>query len=501
MFITTLLLNKLQKNFLFGCLIFLCLIVAFQYRNRGYWLYPPVASTFDEFAYGWLGMSLLNTGIPTSWSFIPDYANGIPKNARLYFYGNTVMVNNIVPTYENFASFPKPVRHVQEIEVDKYKSQFPIVQPYLEQPPLGGILISLPLIFSGKTGFDQASLFDLRKPFVYLGVLTTLLVILLADVWYGRPIALASGFLYATVPTILLGSRLALPENILTFFLLLEILLLEVYLKKKQKTFLFLACLLAFLSPLIKPFGLSLGLVGIAYFVLKQRDIKKALFFAAASFLAISAYAFYGISYDKNTFVSVLTYQSSRFFTGPNIFLYKILIPKITKLFLDGWIFFGWLAVVVLSFQKTKHLSLLIGLFGYLITIVLFGGEDFGWYRLPLYPFLMIAAGFLVVELVKTANFFPTLIFLGTGVASSFAWGLGIYDWSQSLLSFRLFVLGAIFILLLPVVFKNKFSFLPKLCLVLIFIFALYLNTRTINNIDTIWSKMGDKSSLIIGRE
>ena len=103
----------LRKNLLFCCLIFLCLVVAFQYRNRGYWLYPPVASTFDEFAYGWLGMSLIENGIPTSWSFIPDYANGIPQNSRMYFHGNIVSVNSIIPTKDNFVNFPKPIRHIQ----------------------------------------------------------------------------------------------------------------------------------------------------------------------------------------------------------------------------------------------------------------------------------------------------------------------------------------------------------------------------------------------------
>ena len=491
----------LRKNLLFCCLIFLCLVVAFQYRNRGYWLYPPVASTFDEFAYGWLGMSLIENGIPTSWSFIPDYANGIPQNSQMYFHGNIVSVNSIIPTKDNFVNFPKPIRHIQEIEVDKYKSQFPIVQPYLEQPPLGGILISLPLIFGGKTSFEQASLFDLRKPFVYLGVLTTFLVILLANQWYGRSVALVSGLLYATVPTIILGSRLALPENILAPLLLLEILLLEAYICKKQKGILLAALVLAFISPLVKPFGLSLGLVGIAYFVLKEKDIKKALLFIITPAMSMGAYVLYGMSFDKNTFLGVLSYQSNRFFAGPNILLYKILIPKVTKLFLDGWIFFGWLSVAVLSFKKSKHLSLLLGLFSYLLTITFFGGEDFGWYRLPLYPFLMIATGVLVVEIIKRAEFFSTLIFLGTAVASSFAWGLGVYDWSEHLISFRLFLLGAICVLLLPLVFRNKFMYLSKLLLLLLFILTLYLNTRAINNIDMIWPLLGDETSLIIGRE
>lgn len=477
-----------KNNLVFLILILLCLLVAFQYRSRFYWSYPPVGDTFDEFAYAWLGMSLVQTGVPTSWSFIPGYDKNTPQDAAMKLEGNTISIDG---------QKPKPIRLVRELELDGYKSHFPIVSPYLEQPPLGGIVISAPLIFSGVTNFEDASLKFLRKPFVFYGVLATLLVIVLAHIWYGRQTALAAGFLYATVPTVVLGSRLSLPENILVILILLELLLLELYLKKKNRTLLFFAYLITFFAPLVKPFGLAAALVGVGYFVLRKKDYKKALYFLVVGALSMATYILYGLGFDRETFSLVLSYQSQRFFAGPHIFLYKIIIPRITKLFLDGWIFLGWAALFILAFrEKIKpHLGFLIAVFSYLLVVLFFGGEDFGWYRFPLYPFLMIAAGYLIVDVIRNFRPFAALLILGTGVASSFAWGMGIYDWSPYLLLFRIFVVSVV-----SVVFF-KFTRVGQVVLLGLFIFSLFLNTRVINNISEIWPLLGDESSLIIGRE
>ena len=493
----------LKNNFLFFVLILACLVISYQYRNRFYWSYPPIAETFDEFAYAWLGLSLFETGIPTSWSFIPDYIKGVPEGARLNFEGTRISVDGVAPTRQNFSSFPKPIMHVQEFDFDGYRSQFNLVMPYLEQPPLGGLIISLPLILTGEDDFSQISLFDIRKQFPLIGTIATLLVIIIGNIWYGRRVALTSGFLYATVPTIVLGSRLALPENILVPVLLAQIIFLELYERDKKRVFVLLAYLIAFFAPLIKPFGFSAALVGAIFFILRRRNFKEVGIFVLLGLFSFLTYAIYAISYDRNTFFSVLAYQSSRFFSGPHILLYKILIPKITKIFLDGWIFFGWLALGILAFRNnsSKHTSLMLSFFSYLFVIAFFGGENFGWYRFPLYPFLLISAGYLIVEILKKPLIFASLLFIGTGAASSFAWGLGIYDWSPYLLQFRIFIVIASLILGFQVLFKSKYSrLLASGFLFLIFIASLYLNTRVINRVAEIWPRLGDDSSLIIGR-
>src|SRR3989304_2066690 len=268
----------MSKRIVFVILSLVCVLVSLSYRNKFYWDFPPVGDTFDEFASGWLGLSLLRTGIPTSWSFIPDYKKGIQLGSKLDLVGTNLAVNNKLPDIKNYSSFPKPISLSKELNLDGYRSQFDIVSPYLEQPPLGGILVSLPLYFSGVKNFTDVTLKALRGQFVIFGVLSTALVMWLAYMWYGKFVSIISGFIYATVPTVVFGSRLALPENLLTVLFLAEIILLEYYRRNKSSYLILLSLVLAYLAPLIKPFGLSLALFGTLYFVIVNKNYRLAFY-------------------------------------------------------------------------------------------------------------------------------------------------------------------------------------------------------------------------------
>ena len=495
---------KFVKKYVFWIFVIICLVVSFTYRNRFYWEFPPVEDNFDEFAYGWFGASLLKTGIPTSWSFIPDYEKGVIKGMNLAVEDLTIKANGVTPSRENYKSFPKPLVLAKEYDLENYRSQFRIVSPYLEQPPLGGMIISLPLVFQGIKNFQDANLTLLRKPFVVLGTFAAFLVIWLCNIYYGRLTAIIAGLIYATVPTIILGSRMALPENILVILLLFEMILLEYYRKKRKWKFLATALLIAFIAPLVKPFGLAASVMGFTYLAIITKEYKKALLFILLGILSMLSYALYALGYDKNTFLWVLGYQSRRFFAGPSIFLLKILVPRITRIFLDGWIVFGWLSFFIISFSRSqkKHLGIIIPVFSYLLTLVFFGGEDYGWYRFPIYPFLVMAASYITLELFKKPDFFPSFLFLASAPITGFAWGLGIYNWSSYLLYFRIFVVVAFLILGTGLILKRKvFLRLSSAFLVLVFIISLYLNTRIINNVRGIWVQLGDRSSLIFERQ
>jgi len=484
-------------------LILFCLLVSFIYRNKFYWDFPPIADTFDEFASGWLGLSILRSGIPTSWSFIPDYQSGVPHPSTLYLVGTKLAINGIVPNKVNYSSFPKPLSLSKEFNLDGYRSQFNIVSPYLEQPPLGGILVSLPLYFSGVKEFSQTTLKTLRSQFVVLGVISTALVMLIAYLWYGKFVSIIAGFLYATVPTIVFGSRLALPENFLVLFFLLQIVILKIWSLKRNNIFLFVSLLIAFLAPLIKPFGLSITLFSSLYFIL-LKNYKLAFYSGFAGILSIVTYFIYGIGYDKNTFWMVWTYQTNRFFPGPITFLIKILVPKVTHIFLDGWIFFGWISIYILAFIKKErnHRELLIAFVSYVLGLIVFGGEDYGWYRLPIYPFLIIAASYIVVQIIKKPTFLTGELFVLTAITTGLQLGIGIVNWSHYLIYYRIFLILSSAIFGLGYISKRKYiqTFQSSFVL-LILIISIYLNTRIINNARIIWQSLGDSSSLIMNRK
>ncbi len=494
----------MHKRVVFLLLTLICLVISFTYRNRSYFTSPPVSDTFDEFASAWLGLSLVRGGIPTSWSFLPIYRSGIPKGAKLELVNTNLVVDGVVPNLKNYSTFPKPISLTREISLEGYKSHFDIVSPDLEYPPLGGLLVSLPYYFSSVKNFSDVKLVVLRKPFVILGTLSTLLVVWLAYLWYGKWVSIASGFIYATVPTVVFGSRLALPENILTTAFLLELIFLEYYRSSKKTKYIIFALILSFLAPLIKPFGMAASLIGVGYFVLINKNYRYVSYFVLSGLISILAYFGYGIFYDKNTFFAALSFQTSRFFAGPIVFMLKILVPRVTRIFLDGWIFFGWISVFILAFMRRNkdHDGILIASFSYIVGLVLFGGEDFGWYRLPLYPFLLIAAGYIFVELVKKPNFFGGFIFATTAIVTGLQLGLGVNNWSNNLIYFRIFILVVVGVLGLSYFIKRKnVEVFQSVFLVSLFLLSLFLNTRIINNARDVWETMGETSSLIINRK
>lgn len=479
----------LKNKLVYFAFIFFVIFISFKFRNRNYWSYPPSYETFDELASTWAGQSLIKTGIPTSWSYHPYYSTGVPKNARLYLKDFRIIIPG-----KDLSKLPKPLLLTQEIDIQGYRSHFDFVTPYLEQPPLGNILISISSLVSKVDSF-ATNIKTIRLPFIWLGVVSIFLVWYLAKIIFGKGISLISASVYATVPTVIFASRLALPENMLVALLLIEVILLELYRQKKKNYLFILSLVISFLSPLVKLFGMAVPLTGFLYFWIVLKKKKKSLLFVLSAFLSLISYFIYGFSIDKETFLMVINYQSQRFFSGPNVFLIKVLIPKITKIFLDGWIFFGWISFLILSFRKefNKYLSLIIPIDSYLLILILFGGEDYGWYRFPLYPFLMISSAVVLYETIKERKFLPFFIFLVTAMFSSIYWGLNIYDWTPYLNCFRLS-----FILILAILLLWK-KFIPVF-MVMILILSLYLNTRAINYSQGIWERLGDRSSIIIGR-
>ena len=242
---------------------------------------------------------------------------------------------------------------------------------------------------------------------------------------------------------------------------------------------------------------------GTLYFVIVNKNYRLAFYFVLSGLLSILTYIFYGISYDANTFRMILAYQTNRFFAGPIVFLVKILVPRITRIFLDGWIFFGWISIFILAFKKRKeHSQILIAFLSYITGLIIFGGEDFGWYRMPLYPFLLIAAAYIVVKLIKKPDFFAGFIFVTTAIATSLQLGLGINNWVNYLNLFRIFIIVITILLALKYFINRRGIEIMQSGLILsLFLLSLFLNTRIINNARDVWQTMGETSSLIINRK
>src|SRR2546423_15375757 len=121
-------------------IIFLLAIIllGFLLRYHNLYTWPRVGATFDEFAWTWQGISLIKTGIPTSWSYHPQYKHGKPIIYR--------------------------------------KAAFILVTPYLEHPPVFGLIAGSYALISGAHGMFDVTIEKIRGLALILGIVSILLV-------------------------------------------------------------------------------------------------------------------------------------------------------------------------------------------------------------------------------------------------------------------------------------------------------------------------------------
>ncbi|MDJ0670470.1 MAG: glycosyltransferase, partial [Microcystis sp. M53598_WE2] len=138
----------LFKNFeKFDYRLFLGVLITglgFILRYYQYDSLPPYNWTQDEFAFAWSGMSLIQEGVPTSWSFLG-------------------------PTDDFLVT-------VWEKTAVRYR----FVTPWFDHPPLFGLIVGMTAILSGAKEFFDCSLTVIRIPSLVFGTLSIFLLYLLA---------------------------------------------------------------------------------------------------------------------------------------------------------------------------------------------------------------------------------------------------------------------------------------------------------------------------------
>lgn len=489
---------KKYSKLLIIVLLLILIFIGFRLRFRSYQFYPPIASTFDEQVVVWAGSSLINTGIPTSWSFIDDYLT----DNRGHFVGInnwSIYYDNQNPNLSNFKTFPKPLSHRIEFELDQgYKSQFVVVQPQIEQPPLGPLLSAfLSGSYKLKT-FSDIRLEQIRIPVIYLSVISILLVFVITKLAYDTKSAIISATLFTFVPTLVISQRLAVSENYLTFFILIGILFNLLWIKTNQTKFLILNSLLIIICYLIKPFGISLAIVlGLSIFVY-QKPLKFLIYPLISTFISILIFYFYGSFYSLELFTKVVSYQQNRF-NAPLQGIFKLLIPRITNLFLDGWIIFGYLSVFYLTLRNRfkEDFWVVAPILSSLFFFFIYGGEDYGWYRLILYPFLMIGMGKVISDAFDNVNPFLNVSFLILVLPTNLWWGFYGTNWYPLANIFRIVMVILLGIFTLGFLKQPIFKKLNQLTLLLLILFSLWLSVKTINNTQSFYPNLSDQTSII----
>lgn len=478
-------------------LLFVILKHSFYLRSIGYDQIPETFVILDERTWVWQGLSIRSSGIPAGWSQLQAYKKGYGGAVD----GLNVSVDERRPSLQNFANFPKPALAVLEFDYGRGTKHTPIVQPLIEQPPLGGLILSS-LVSNSVNAFTDLTPYEFRKTSLWLGVTTGILIFMLGWQVSNNPfIGLLAAAIYGSVPTFILLSRYALLENVLNPLMLLSINIL-VFAHRKQvyfKKLLILAGITSGFAALTKITGwfvLPLGIIILLYFRIK---IKTLLFFVVPSILTGSLYFAWASYLAPGLFLDIFFYQSiERGFIGSLNFLTTVTRVGILNFPFDGWWIGGVLSLILIPFKK-EYMPIFLSAIVVLLSALFLGGANFPWYFIPLIPFMCLATAIFFFQVATNPKFISILIFFLIFVSSTFYWGYGVYKAALESTNYQqpygLYRMILVFFILTGLVWSlskrlERFKRLWFIFMIVLIIFLIRLNERSIYFILSNWGKL-----------
>ena len=381
----------------FALLLILFLGLVLRFHNHLTW--PREGATFDEYAWTWLGMNIIQKHVPISWSPHPQY------KTRTHY-------------------------------VSPKGTPYWLVEPYLEHPPLFGLIAGTYALASGAKDMYSLEIAHIRGLALILGLASIIMVYSLSYELYDHKTALFATVLFATIPTIVIGSRIVQNENFFIPGFLFILYSLIRYLKNKNKKFFYWSAVTAGLLTLAKVpwWGATLSSILILFC---HRRYKDAVIFLSIVFVFFSVFILWGLYWDFELFQNLWKLQLNRYdITFDGIFSLFTSPTLIDRSFLDGWIVVGWIAFFTLLTDMKKHTAIILGLLGYFAIYILGIPNEpgHGWYRYPFYPFLIIAFSYVFLDSIKKHSLFVffALSFIGVSLLQhtwkpTFGFSYGVY--------------------------------------------------------------------------
>lgn len=451
--------NKLinySKRQTFHILVFfVVLIFTFILRAHNFDRFPAMGH-LEEQMFAWAGIHLIERGVPRAWTSLdfPEKAF-VYKGAVSYKGGD-------------------PVVHVN------------LVEPWLEHPPLFSLLVGEFAHLYKANRNDIIPTSFIRTPVIIAALFVSIMIFLVARLVSGYWSGILAMLIYGVTPILVLGSRLAVPENIIALFYISVIYLLIKFQLHQKFRFLLVIPLLVGIAGLSKATGFFIVFLAI-YTVLIKRKYKYALYLFAATLPFVALFFVYGLHFDQEIFWRINTIQSSRpvgfaslgwFFVSPAFDIAELL---------DGWFIFLLLSAAFFLFSPLSGLKRFISLsFVFWIAVVMFSGGEadlLPWYRYPAYPLLAILGALGLQVLVKRADLLATFLIVGLFLGGRTLL-VNAFRPNVSPMNFRIIFSLLMLPSLLDSVFKRSYlEKINKLLLVLIIVVGMYFNIIYIYNV------------------
>jgi hypothetical protein len=372
------------------------LVLAALLRFHDYALVPFHHETADEYQHAWEGWNLLQKGEPLAWSTFPD-RYPIDRTHDFRWFG------------------------------DRYIT----VQPYFDHPPLFSLPVGLLCSLAGARSFLECTLPVMRIVPILCSLVGLWLLVRLA-LAYGASerAALLAGLVYATLPVIVLTHRLVKAENLLAVFFMGALLAVRPERPGGDRRGAVVAGILCALCLWTKATGVAVVFVA-AILLLAQKRRRDAAIVCGIAACGLLLYLGYAALYDFDIFLKVMHAQSTSKWVSTESFVDLMSGKVVVKWFGRGTYLWLWIAAACLVPRRARLLLLPIAAYGALLALNADHRVVYGWYRAPLYPFLCVAAGLYLDDLIEEADLARGFLFAVTAVASGLLYALP-EPWAQS---------------------------------------------------------------------
>lgn len=461
---------------IFKYLVFLAvLILALILRKKDYAQIPIPGQSVDEYSYSWVGLSLLETGMPIGISGISGYEHQYSKYI------------NVDRLYQTISSDPLTINY-----------------PWMDHPPLLGLITGGYARLAGAKVFEETNTLLIRRPIIIIGTISVALLMIYVWINFSFTASIFSGLVYATTPLIVLSSRMIQAENAIIPCLLAVMICLSLFFKSKKDIWLIFAAIFSGVATLFKLTGVVCYLFTFLSLLYQNKKFNQKFFKDFGFYLLISLpisflFVFYGLAYGFKNFFAILFSNANRFYgIGPSAIIDLIRNQRLTqhKFLPEIWLIVGWFTFMFSFFKKNRSLSsflIFISLISYLIVYLFFGSQPYGWYTFPFWPLLILnLTSFIFTSLKNNKNilitFFISLILLGSNIGRV----IGIFDFQPISNLWRLTISGIFFVLIIKFILRKPTNLVFKFFILILLSLSIYFNLRYLNliNIDFWWQNI-----------
>lgn len=355
---------------------------------------PLITDNDDELQFTWLGLNLIVHHAATTWSYFPGY-----------------------PAHTVFRDFGKT---------------YPMVNDWLDHPPLFGYILGGFAWLLGDRTMTQVTAAQVRFLPVIFSSATIPLLHVFGRQLIDRRASLVAALLLATSPAAVLMGREGEPESLQAVLLLGSLLLTLWIVKRGRPGALSLGFLILFAvaCPFMKVSGVAVG--GICLVILFAfGHWRSAIAVLAGCAAGLLLYVLYGWIVDWHLFTVIWSEQVAHREGVMGAFQYLAFPSGINRELQDGWWLLGWIGLAILLSRRSwrRELFLVWPAFAYAATMLLMAGqaevEQYGWYKVIIYPEVYLGAGCLAWYAVRERSLPALTALLVLGGATATNWWLG----------------------------------------------------------------------------